>query len=380
MSKDGAAIVQPKWNAGLEFQRLRITASGLERVEACPASASLPAVFSTTDASERGTVIHRFLENILRGRHPKLCVAQTPARYREIVSRIDVARVRGQFDTENATVDVEPAYSFNIFSGEVRHLGSGIGRAYPEPKSGDIFGTTDVAGVSWWDGVDVVVDWKAGFDEVPPPEENLQIGFAAFARATLRRKTEVEGRVGYVRPSGAIDYVPHVFNSFELHGIEDRLVSIYERAKAAQVSLANGEAPKLHVGPWCKYCPALTACPAQMDLVRAMGSTVNSIDRRIYALTPEEQGLAWVRVEAVLRTAQRIKDVLKDAAALQPIPVDNDREVREVTLQRKHFDREGALTMLRAKGATAEELASLEPTVPVKQVRVCLLKKRSLRR
>lgn len=40
------------------------TASQLERVMACPASAALPKARSTDSYSERGTAIHDYLENV----------------------------------------------------------------------------------------------------------------------------------------------------------------------------------------------------------------------------------------------------------------------------------------------------------------------------
>jgi hypothetical protein len=345
---------------------VRITASGASRVEQCPASASLPAAMTTTDAARRGTAIHRFLELCFDGMASRDALLMIAPEYRDVCARIDVPALRAEFDV----VELEVAFRFNPLTGQATLLGHGLGRQYPAPACGDIFGTADLVGLTYWDGLWVVVDWKSGFGDVEAPEDNLQLAFAAVALAVLRHLSEVQVRIGRVLASGKIDWDLHTLRRYELDATHERLERLYLRAVEAAAALAREEEPVLHLGPWCRYCPALAACPARTSLARSMASDAVDLASRVKALTPAQQGSAWLKVQEILAMAESIKDVLKDLARQQPFPVGDTKEVRETHYWRRTFDKERAIAMLLERGATPEELEQLEPKILVPKVDV----------
>ena len=60
---------------------------------------------------------------------------------------------------------------------------------------------------------------------------------------------------------------------------------------------------------------------------------------------------------------------LKERAVQETLPTRVGKELRPITFARPHFDVAAAMALLRAKGATDDEVDSLYRTVRVEQVR-----------
>ena len=354
----------------------RITASGLARVQACPASVALPVVLNTSEAAERGTAIHTFAERILSGWDRAVALAGVPEEWRETCAGFEpLAAVA---DLRRANRLVEASYCLNAIDNTATFLGSGLSRQYPAAALGDIHGTTDVEGINAWHGRPVIVDWKSGSQDVASPQDNLQLRFAARAVALLRGASEVEARVVAIRNSGRADIDAYVFSTFALDDIGDELEELYRRALAISESSDRGMAllPVLRPGKHCRYCPALPACPAQVSLARALLPNLQATQATLGAMTPEERGAAFMKY----REARALMEILHEAfnalARVEPIPVDDEKEVREITFLKRAFNRQAALAMLRDKGATEGEIASLDQQV--RQARIDVYKRPGL--
>jgi hypothetical protein len=267
---------------------------------------------------------------------------------------------------------LEASYGWNVASNVATFLGSGLGRGYPAPQPGDIFGTTDVAGVRAWDGRGVIVDWKSGAGNVTHPRDNLQLKFAALAFSALHELSEVEVRLGLVRNSGDVDVERHVFRSFALDDIRDELAELYARAARLVEDGTRGDAllPVLQPGAQCQYCPALPCCPAKVALARALLPELATVRDKLEGMTSEQRGQAFLKYREAKQLMELLHEAFNSLARAEPIPVDENREVRELVYLKRSFDRKAAEALLRDKGATDEELARLEPQVRTSRIDV----------
>ena len=87
------------------------------------------------------------------------------------------------------------------------------------------------------------------------------------------------------------------------------------------------------------------------------------------AMTPEQLGQAYSKLAQIKPLVERIDDAIKAVARQHPIPLGNGKELREIHFERSAFSRASAISMLREKGASDDEIASLETAVPQSQVR-----------
>ena len=65
----------------------------------------------------------------------------------------------------------------------------------------------------------------------------------------------------------------------------------------------------------------------------------------------------------------RVLESLKARARQDPLPIENGKIVTAISFERNDFDRSAALDMLRARGATDEDIRSLYRASMVEQIR-----------
>lgn len=335
------------------------SASGLERAFACPASMVLPAVHRTSEYAERGTALHSFVHAVLRGVPRAQALVAVPAEWREAAAEIDVMRVGGDLREPRT----EEAFGFNVETGEARAFGKIDHRAYPDLGEGWVFGTEDFGGVRI-DGVPVTGDTKTGYLEVTPAKRNPQVKFHALVRMTLDGALTVDGRIVHKR-EGRKAYVDQTeFSSFDLDAFADDLAELRKRIHAARAIVARGETPAVTAGDHCRYCPAVAACPANIALARTVVAPEQldaaSVKRHLATLTPEQLGAAWQKAEALADAAKLVKDGLKTIVKSGVnLPTTPGRRVSLKVVRSMRFDQDAAIELLRAKGATEEEIEGL---------------------
>jgi hypothetical protein len=93
------------------------------------------------------------------------------------------------------------------------------------------------------------------------------------------------------------------------------------------------------------------------------------IKARLAMMPPEEQGRAWVIAKDIEKLLESVQDGLKAIAREHPIPLPNGQVVKETQSTSTSFDRDMALAMLRARGASEEEIRALYTSVPTKPVK-----------
>ena len=342
------------------------TASSLERLFACPASAALPAVIDARKRRDRdrGTGAHRFVRRVLGGMDRAIALALVPEESRALCARIRVSRISAGISSD---LRCEAAYALKPGEESARFLGLDLDRHYPELEPGEIAGTNDLEGTRL-DGVPVVGDIKTGND-VTACEDNPQAQFHARARQLVTGADEVEARILYIRPSGYVEIDDHEFGRVELETFEDRVVDMRHGVRLARAAVLAGQTPKVTTGAHCKYCPAMPACPAYAGLARRFVPELETMAGQMAALTPEQQGEAWLKVKTIERLVGAAEDALKELARQAPLPLPNGKVIRPVTVVRNDFSKDAALALLTAKGATAEEIAGCFRRNETEQVR-----------
>lgn len=339
------------------------SASAIARVHACPASVAFPAVVETSEDAERGTELHAHCERMILGMPKYVSAARVPKVWRATAEAIRIDMAIGDL----TDVRAEVAYAVHAATGDVRELGASIGRHYVV-HPGEVPGTNDFEGKRF-DGVEVVGDWKFGALDVAPCEENEQTLFHARVRAAMTGASVVEGRICYVRESGYVHVDQHEFTPFFLDVFSDELADAYEAARDAVKRYAAGEVLSVHPGDHCRYCPAVTSCPAHVALARAMLPELQAIEARIQEMTPTQRGAAWLKMKSCERVLESVSKGLKNTALAESFPTTEGKEIREMAYQKETFSKDRAVALLTAKGASAEEIRACYVESTVSQIR-----------
>ncbi len=292
------------------------SSSQLERLAACPASGALPQVRSVTPWSERGRVVHRYLEQV-RTVGSEAALVEVPDEYRALCEAIDLEAL------PKGTWAAEVALAFNVETGEVRELGRGGER---EDLYADVDPLVEIPGVL--DGVGVsfdavfVPDWKTGWAPVAPPERNHQLRFNALlaARAFDRHQAVVE--LVRIREDGSVHRQRAELDAFELVLVRDEVRAIHATVQEARGRyLEEGEAALQPVeGPWCRYCPAFAHCAAKKSLlVEALQTDDDVVDGHLASLTDEKVAAGWKMIRRARELLGRVEQTLREYAYARPV-------------------------------------------------------------
>lgn len=256
--------------------------SSLERAKNCPGSFHAIPVDSTTEAALTGTANHERVEISLDLGN----LDQVP---KSAMTYIDEHLRAGLIETE-------VAYALDVETGEVRKLGTKLGRNYPATNENEIRLTVDLVGPG------VVGDWKSR-TRVTKAENNLQIGAGVYCAWVLQGKPErMVGFLSYLS-DGYTDAAE--FDFFKIVGLLEELRSIVRRVKSWTKERG------LHEGDWCKYCPAWTTCEPKMALIRGISS--EKVCAEIEgALQDGDIALAWKLLKNAEDALERISRVVKE--------------------------------------------------------------------
>lgn len=338
-----------------------ITASSFARAQACTASQVLPRVYEPpSDAAERGTVVHRYLQDVAtEGRDAALAAA--PEDWRAELARLDVSAL-----PHSQGYAVEVALAWEVATGVGREIGRNVeGRGVYTGIDGatHVAGTADLVGLT--PEAVVVLDVKTGWAWLPAPSVSAQLrGLAVMAAAAYGRSQAV---VGFVRIRGTTPViVTETADAVALADAADELRVMHGRAAKMQWAARKPEVRlDVAIGEHCRYCPALRACPAHTSLM-AVAETPAQVD----AL---ERQAKLARAQLDARAAQtlvplpdgrvygpRVKERRKVVSA-RALPVLRERhpgldvealvEVSAAGLKRLGLDADAEMAALEAAGA-----------------------------
>jgi RecB family exonuclease len=339
--------------------RRELSASGLHRALACPASAVLPHVRETSPAATRGTVIHRYLEAIARGAKPEQALEAVPSEHRTVCEAIDVGALPA---CDPETFRSEVALAFDTATGWARELGSGISRAYAGLDPTEIPGTADVLGVGR-ESV-YVADYKSGFRPVPPARDNLQLRFLALAACRAHDRPRAVVAIIRLREDGTAWYDQAELSVEDLADTEGQLRTLVAGIERVGEQVFAGETPAVTLGEHCSYCPAKTHCPAYTGLIRHLAQSPDEVLEEISSrLTPELASQAYARLKVAEEALELAKKALQSYARETPIPLGGDMVYGEVETTRSSIDAEVAAGVLKeAYGAKVAD-AAIEQSV-----------------
>lgn len=175
-------------------------------------------------------------------------------------------------------------------------------RAVLSQVSTKLYGTLDDCWVEGW-GTLTVLDYKYGAGHIVTPvdpetgEENPQLMIYAAALA-YKFKYEFDRVVlGIIQPRAwnkDSDEDPLCQHTTTIKKIKS-----FEKRVAETVAIANGPNAPLNPGDWCKWCPALTTCPAVSKKQMVKADIVFDIDTGIEA-APDPKGLTAKTLPKVL--------------------------------------------------------------------------------
>jgi Protein of unknown function (DUF2800) len=259
----------------------------------------MPQVNSRNPDAQRGSDGHAWLYDALNGR-------VTEPRH-DACKDLQLSDMPWA-DATRGTWRGEVAFGYDVATGQVRGLGENLGRAYPERVSeSEIFGSIDLVGHG------LVADYKfEGFEShTPPARDNSQLAFAGLCLARLQKLDEVKVGLIRIQPDGEIVEDWATLDLFDFDVLSARLRSTLERVRIAEREVAEGKIPSVSRGPWCRYCPAASSCPAVTNLIRAVAlEPVKTAEEIRAMLTPETAAKAYRRLREVEEALKPVKTAL----------------------------------------------------------------------
>lgn len=344
---------------------MKLSGSGLDRADHCPASVVFPQTRTTTPYSSRGTVLHEFLMRV-----PKLgrdaALAMVPEEYRGGCERLQLDGLPLDADAYAAEV----AYAYNITAGIARELGRGINRDYSQLQEGEIPGTEDVVGLT--DDSVIIIDWKSGWADLGPVRENWQLRFGALAACRTYGKERAVVAIIRLMEDGEWYVKRAELDEIDLDATEHALRGIRGRIAQETLAFAQGATLETSEGPWCRYCPAFNVCPSKMGLVRQVlteAERANVLERTEPGLLPvvlnaENAQAVYRRLEAAEAVVSRMWGVVKDYARVTPIDLGNGQVYGEKKHPEDKIDAEKALPLLVGRfGPSAEAAVEVKKTI-----------------
>ncbi len=278
------------------------SASGIDRVIACPASAALPHLRETSAHAHKG-----------QGMHTELEAACEPGTDPISVGGYSIER---QFLRLPEGSSPEQAFSWDAVSGETKWLGTlKDARGYPEAPYSTLFGTADVMApmsitldekpVS----IAFLCDWKSGHPSFLPESDSWQMRVLAFMAAKCLGAGYAVTRITGVR-DGFVSHKPQkLWTPEELAETEVILRKAYDAVNARArkgVTIAD-----VSVGSHCHFCQAWRSCPANKELLRDIPGDVDETDLvKAFA--------TWQQLKTA---AQKFEETMKRVSSEEPVYV-----------------------------------------------------------
>lgn len=263
------------------------TGSGIERTVNCDASAVLPRVWrSSSTWAARGTEVHAYLERISNGMEAAESLLLVAEEHRGACESVDLEAIRPELQ-----LSAEVALAYNPVTDTARVLGASLERDYSSVTEDEWPLTIDLAGLAPESAV--IGDWKTGWAKLARTRGNWQMRGAAIALARAFDRDQVDAQLVYLREGRMAWRDRATFDAFELAGIAAELRATHERVLADRATHAAGGHVEPTEGPWCRYCPSWSSCPAKAALVR--WALTGEADQRPIAVGDLVEALTRVR-------------------------------------------------------------------------------------
>ena len=296
------------------------TASSLERLFACPASAVLPQNDVGDKWAERGTAIHRYRKDVADIGVIK-ALEQVPTQYRDACEALNLDDV-----PEHAIH--ECAFAYNLRTGKARHLIGCHDRNYKDYnlKPTEICGTADVVWRTEGPNRVTVKDYKSGQGKRVNPATVPTMRFYGLC-AMLAFGCDCCTLI-YTNTDLGTEYTGDMdlFEAFEFTG---ELKAHVANIKLAATAYAKGEPLHHTEGAHCRYCPAQEHCTPKQKLAAYM-TDENGMSQEIEiawrgALTPATAGRAYRQWRSMEQLTKRASDIIHAYAREHTIELGDGR-------------------------------------------------------
>lgn len=324
------------------------SASNAEAFAMCTVSHVLPQRSETAERAQKGTDGHDALTALINHH------ACTNERGKAMIAKFPLTEVMRGVGLARA----EAAYAVNVKKRTVRFIGVDIGRNYGPLDDYEVPTSLDVEGFK--DGQRWIRDWKFGTHS---SLWQLYIqGMCAAYPSASKPSVEPEVNAGFVYIDGDVggakwEDEPHILFLADLDERADELVKAFDRVSEIHAMLEKNIVPRLAEGTWCKYCPAMPACPAKWTLAKAMIDEL-SVSNMLTAMTDAQVGKVYVKYQECKRILEKLGDDLKLRVGEGAIPLTSGKVVKlSKTKGWAYFDRAKTQSLLETKGATQNEIA-----------------------
>lgn len=310
---------------------LKLRASSLARLEACPASywlAKHAPPQPESEAASSGTAIHAAL------------AGETPARpltpEEEDVADLCRETVAGMYETDSDEV---------ITEWEIEH---------PLP-CGTLTGHCDRVEIRG--NRAVIVDYKTGRDPVPSAGKNVQLlAYALLVKAICSspqmgpRLREIEEfDLAIVQPLAPGGGSRWVINLAELRDAYLRIRDVFIAVEQAEEDPTPNPSESA-----CKYCPALAICPAHRKAIATV-SVTDSAPARWQLATRDEKLALWGQMRAAKKAIAALEWLFRQDLEENPDAFGGAIYIGKGRTQREVVDAPGLFAAMQGLGVTGQE-------------------------
>lgn len=278
---------------------MTFTASGFERVAACPASAVLPQHRSASAYADTGNSGHDVLCRFVLARRAAADF-EAPIEWQGLCDAItDIAD----------RLNPELAMAINVATLDARILGSNIGRDY-QLRELEVAGTADLVGATETHAI--VIDAKTGWGEVVHPVRNKQLRLLALMACRVFGRDAA--RVAILRCHENDDEPRWEWAELDAMDLDETAFELDRTYRAVSLVAARvqaGRLPDVTEGGWCKYCPAKVTCPAKVGLALHVAEGRVLDGPVVLPLTPERAGVVWRRLGAAKQLVTHLEAAVR---------------------------------------------------------------------
>lgn len=325
-----------------------LSASSLQRVDACPASAVLPRSVHDSPWSDKGHGIHEHLKRLAQGVPVEESLKQVPEALRWICAELP--------DPGKGLAEV--AFAYDLETGRARELGRDIERQYGKLGPTEIPGSADF--LCMQGDVLALDDYKTGRSEVPPARDNLQLHTLALMACRAYGVSKARVSLVYVHDDGTTHRDSHDLDAFDLAEVADRLSRLWTRVQIAKRAVAQGKQPDTHEGKHCDFCPGKVACPAKTAWLVRLTVPEGIAQRFDTLLTGKDAAKAYEIVKRADEVLNDLRAKLYQWARENPIDLGDGKVFGLTTSEREYVDGAVAWKVLREQHGEAVADAACE--------------------
>jgi len=232
------------------------------------------------------------------------------------------------------------------------NVGAWVGRDYSDTPAGWLSMTADLVRVDPAAKTGYVGDWKTGDGSNATPQ--LRTLAVAVARTFGLEVVHVEAlEVGC---DGVRTVCAETLDAFALAAHAGALAE-------AIAAIPNAEPnPGRHCGDL--YCPARATCPSVTSIVAEVIPPEALVRHKwgIQITSPDHAAWLYEQAKAVEAAAKQVKDVVKAYVPAEGLTLEDGALLIEATRMMPRFNRERAVGLMRALGASDEQIESCTVT------------------